>query len=59
MAYKRKYQCITKCSDITALVGVSLLAIAVYQPTIELTDTPLSRAGSLLQNSRSIRRGTR
>ncbi|MBA4361090.1 MAG: hypothetical protein C0411_10230 [Pseudomonas sp.] len=30
-------------------VGVSLLAIAVFQSTSMLTDPPLSRAGSLLQ----------
>ncbi|TKJ79304.1 hypothetical protein PkoCFBP13504_21195 [Pseudomonas koreensis] len=30
-------------------VGVSLLAIAVYQPPLMLTDKTLSRAGSLLQ----------
>ncbi|CAI8943056.1 hypothetical protein EMIT0232MI5_50331 [Pseudomonas sp. IT-232MI5] len=30
-------------------VGVSLLAMAILHPTFLLTDTPLSRAGSLLQ----------
>ncbi|AUM69910.1 hypothetical protein C0J56_14080 [Pseudomonas fluorescens] len=32
-------------------MGASLLAIAVGQPTLSLTDTPLSRAGSLPQGS--------
>ncbi|KAE9646172.1 hypothetical protein EJA71_10035 [Pseudomonas sp. PB106] len=32
-----------------SFVGVSLLAIAVYQSALMLNDTPLSRAGSLLQ----------
>ncbi|PTS92456.1 hypothetical protein DBR24_29900 [Pseudomonas sp. HMWF006] len=30
-------------------VGVSLLAIAAYQAVLKVNDTPLSRAGSLLQ----------
>ncbi|PYC23160.1 hypothetical protein DMX02_08940 [Pseudomonas jessenii] len=32
-------------------VGVSLLAIALFQSTSSSTDPPLSRAGSLLQGS--------
>ncbi|MCY1180997.1 hypothetical protein D9M73_214770 [compost metagenome] len=35
-------------------VGVSLLAIAVYQSTSSLNDTPLSRAGSLPQGVYSV-----
>ncbi|POA44063.1 hypothetical protein C1893_26490 [Pseudomonas sp. MPR-ANC1] len=37
------------CGQSKSLVGVSLLAIAVYQSALMLNDTPLSRAGSLLQ----------
>ncbi|QBX41718.1 hypothetical protein E4T63_14420 [Pseudomonas fluorescens] len=35
--------------DHKTIVGVSLLAIAVYQPTLMLNVSQLSRAGSLLQ----------
>ncbi|CAI8959858.1 hypothetical protein EMIT0347P_70147 [Pseudomonas sp. IT-347P] len=41
----------TICQAYPIPVGVSLLAIAVYLSTFALTDTPQSRAGSLLQGT--------